>query len=174
MAEIAAVAAAAAVGVGQAVSAVAQSNALRTQAKQEKASGKRLLAQQTAMTRRESGQFAVDAFSSGLTGGSFGDVFTSQELEDAEFLGSIKQDTQNRVDNLRQASKNTLIVGLTKAAASTFQGVAGVKANQAALARQKAVSSQTASSAPRSAGGGAFNPGGFVHGGSSSRDPFTN
>lgn len=153
-----AMAAVIAAGVGQVVSTIAESSALRSEARQEQKSGDRLLRKQTAATRRDRGQFAVDAFASGLTGGSFGDVFTAQEIEDAEFLGSIKQDTQNRVDNLRRQATGGLIVGLSLAAATTFQGIAGIKAARAG----------------GGAGGGVWTPGANPHGGTSLSDPFTN
>lgn len=118
---------------GKAMSAIAQSNALRGQARAREIEGEQDLLASRRQLRQELGQQAVEAGASGLLGSSFNDVFESQAILDAEFLGQIKQRTDFDVENLKRQAKVTLTTGLIGAAASAAGGIAGAKGSSAAL-----------------------------------------
>lgn len=118
---------------GTAISAIAQANALRGQAEARKVEGEQELLSSKRQLRQELGQAAVGVGASGLLGSSFAGVFESQAIEDAEFLGRIKQRTDFDVANLKRQAKVTLITGLIGAASQAAGGVAGVKTGQAQL-----------------------------------------
>ena len=133
---------------GTAISAIAQANALRGQARARQVEGEQELSSSRRLLRQELGQAAVDVGASGLLGSSFASVFESQAIEDAEFLGRIKQRTDFDVANLKRQAKITLITGLISAGASAAGGIAGAKTNQALLAAaQRAADLQTAANA---------------------------
>ena len=119
---------------GKAISAIAQASALRGQAQARQVEGEQELLSARRQLRQELGQAAVEVGASGLLGSSFADVFESQALEDAEFLGRIKQRTDFDVLNLKRQAKVTLITGLIGAGASAAGGVAGIKSDNAKLA----------------------------------------
>ena len=119
---------------GTAISAIAQANALRGQARARQVEGEQELLSQKRQLRQELGQAAVDVGASGLLGGSFANVFESQAIEDAEFLGRIKQRTDFDVSNLKRQATVTLITGLIGAGAQAVAGGAQVKAGQARIA----------------------------------------
>ena len=130
---------------GTAISAIAQASALRGEAEARKVEGEQELLSSRRLLRQELGQAAVRVGASGLLGSSFASVFESQAIEDAEFLGRIKQRTDFDVANLKRQAKITLITGLISAGAEGVSGVAGVKADQARLAAaQRAVDLQAA------------------------------
>ena len=115
---------------GTAISAIAQANALRGQARARQVEGEQELLSQKRQLRQELGLSAVSVGASGLFGGSFADVFESQAIEDAEFLGRIKQRTDFDVANLKRQATVTLVTGLLGAGAQAAGGVAGVKAGK--------------------------------------------
>lgn len=118
---------------GTAVSAIAQANALRGQARARQVEGEQELLSQKRRLRQELGLAAVQVGASGLLGGSFSEVFESQAIEDAEFLGRIKQRTDFDVANLKRQSKIVLATGLIGAGAQAAGGVAGARADQARI-----------------------------------------
>lgn len=150
-----AIAAIAATAAGQAVSAIAQSNALRGQARARQIEGEQDLLASRRQLRQELGEAAVSAGASGLLGSSFTGVFESQAILDAEFLGQIKQRTDFDVANLKQQAKVTLITGLVGAAASAAGGIAGAKGDQAVLEAARGTAAR-ASEARRAASRGVF------------------
>lgn len=124
---------------GTAISSIAQANALRSQASARQVEGEQELLSQKRRLRQELGLSAVEAGASGFLGGSFANVFESQAILDAEFLGQIKQRTDFDVANLKQQSRTTLITGLIGAGAQAAGGIAkfkGVKAQEEFLNRQ--------------------------------------
>lgn len=129
-----AIAAVVVTAAAQAMSAIAQSNALRGQARARQIEGEQDLLASKRQLRQELGEAAVSAGASGLLGSSFAGVFESQAILDAEFLGQIKQRTDFDVENLKRAAKVTLITGLVGAAASAAGGIAGAKGSAATLA----------------------------------------
>lgn len=131
MAQIAAVVL---VAVGSAISAIAKANALRAEARARQIEGEQELLSSRRQLRQELGQAAVSVGASGLLGSSFANVFQSQAIEDAEFLGRIKQRTDFDVASLRKASKVALITGLIGAGAQAFGGIAGVRQGQGQVA----------------------------------------
>lgn len=124
-------------GTGIAISTIAQANALRGEAEAREVEGKQELLSSKRQLRQELGQAAVAVGASGLLGSSFADVFESQAIEDAEFLGRIKQRTDFDVANLKRQAKITLVTGLTSAVATTAGGIAGAKGVQAQLESAK-------------------------------------
>ena len=106
---------------GQAVSSIAQANALRGEASARQTEGDQALLSAKRVLRQELGEDAVRVGASGLLGGSFAGVFESQAIEDAEFLGRMKQRTDFDVSNLKQQSKLTLITGLIGAGVQHVQ-----------------------------------------------------
>ena len=116
---------------GTAISAIAQANALRGQARARQVEGEQELLSQKRQLRQELGLSAASVGASGLFGGSFADVFESQAIEDAEFLGRIKQRTDFDVANLKRQATVTLVTGLLGAAGQAGKGVAGAKADKA-------------------------------------------
>ena len=118
---------------GTAISAITQANALRGQARARQIEGEQELLSSKRQLRQELGQAAVSVGASGLLGSSFANVFESQAIEDAEFLGRIKQRTDFDVANLKRQATITLITGLTSAAASAAGGIAGARLDQAQL-----------------------------------------
>lgn len=140
---------------GIAINAIASANALRGQAKAREIEGEQDLLASRRQLRQELGQDAVSAGASGLLGSSFVNVFESQAILDAEFLGQIKQRTDFDVENLKRQAKVTLITGLTSAAATAAGGVAGAQADKAALGaaeREAARQSAARSAATRTPG----------------------
>lgn len=119
---------------GTAISSIAQANALRGQAKARQIEGEQELLSQKRRLRQELGLAAVRVGASGLLGGSFSEVFESQAIEDAEFLGRIKQRTDFDVANLKRQSRIVLATGLIGAGAQAGVGIAGAKATQANIA----------------------------------------
>lgn len=132
------IAAAVAGAVGTAISAIAQANALRGQARARQIEGEQELLSSKRQLRQELGQAAVNVGASGLLGGSFADVFESQAILDAEFLGQIKQRTDFDVASLKRAATTTLVTGLIGAGAQAAVGAAGAKAGQARIASAEA------------------------------------
>lgn len=128
-----AIAAAVVSGAGMAISAISQAGALRGQAKARQIEGDQELQQARRQLRQELGLLAVGAGGSGLLGSSFANVFESQAIEDAEFLGRIKQRTDFDVANLKRQARVTMVTGLVSAGAATAGGLAGAKADQARL-----------------------------------------
>lgn len=126
-----AIAAAAIGAASSAISAISQANALRGQARARQVEGEQELLSQKRQLRQELGLSAVSVGASGLLGGSFADVFESQAIEDAEFLGRIKQRTDFDVANLKSQARSTLITGFIGASAQAAGGIAGAKAQQA-------------------------------------------
>ncbi len=118
---------------GTAISSIAQANALRGQAKARQIEGDQELLSQKRQLRQELGVSAVEVGASGLFGGSFANVFESQAILDAEFLGQIKQRTDFDVANLKRQSKLTLITGLIGAGTQAAGGIAGAKGQQARI-----------------------------------------
>lgn len=146
-----------ATAAGQAVSAIAQSNALRGQARARQIEGEQDLLASRRQLRQELGEAAVSAGASGLLGSSFTGVFESQAILDAEFLGQIKQRTDFDVANLKQQAKVTLITGLVGAAASAAGGIAGAKGDAARLdAARSSAAAQDISRSQLTSTGGAF------------------
>ena len=96
---------------GTAISAIAQANALRGQARARQVEGEQELLSQKRQLRQELGLSAASVGASGLFGGSFADVFESQAIEDAEFLGRIKQRTDFDVASLKRQATVTLVTG---------------------------------------------------------------
>ena len=123
---------------GTAISAIAQANALRGQAKARQIEGEQELLSSRRQLRQELGQAAVSVGASGLLGSSFANVFESQAIEDAEFLGRIKQRTDFDVANLKRQAKITLVTGLISAGAQGVGEVAEAKFRQAQLDAAKA------------------------------------
>lgn len=126
-----AVAAIVAATAGKAISAIAQANALRGEAEARGVEGAQELLSAKRQLRQELGQAAVGAGASGLLGSSFANVFESQAIEDAEFLGQIQQRTSFDVANLKRAARVTLVTGLLGAGATAAGGIAGAKADKA-------------------------------------------
>lgn len=117
---------------GAAVGAISQSQALRGQASARKEQGRQELEDARRQVRRDVGLGAVEAGASGLLTESFTSVFESQALEDAEFLGRIRQQTEFEVDQLRQAAKNALIKGGFDTASSFVGGKASASSSELA------------------------------------------
>lgn len=132
--------AAAVVGtVGTVISTISQANALRSQADARRIEGEQQLSTTKKQLRQELGQAAVGVGASGLFGSSFFNVFESQAIEDAIFLGRIKQRTDFDVANLKQQARNTMVSGLISAGTGLAGGIAGakgVKAQEEFLNRQ--------------------------------------
>lgn len=128
-----AIAAAVIGGAGMAISAISQAGALRGQAKARQIEGEQELQSARRQLRQELGLLAVGIGGSGLLGSSFSNVFESQIIEDAEFLGRIKQRTDFDVANLKRQARITMVTGLITAGAATTGGLAGAKADQARL-----------------------------------------
>lgn len=122
-----AVAAAVIAAVGITVSAITKANEQRSQAKARQVAGDQDLSAQKSLLRRQLGESAVSASASGLLGGSFDSVFTSQAIADAQFLGQIQQRTDFEVKSLKNAARSTLLVGFLSAASTVAGGVAGGK-----------------------------------------------
>lgn len=126
--------------VGGIVSSISKANALRSEAELRQIEGNQELLSQKRQLRQELGLSAVSAGASGLFGGSFADVFESQAIEDARFLGIIKQRTDFDVASLRQQAKSTLITGIFLAGTNTV--ISGARFSQskdeAAAARRSA------------------------------------
>lgn len=111
---------------GTAISAISQSQALRGQAAARKEQGRQEFESARQQVRRDIGLQATEVASSGLLTKSFDQFFDAQAIDDAEFLSSIRQQTEFDVDNLRQASKNALIGGAFGAGASLLGGKAEI------------------------------------------------
>ena len=122
---------------GTAISAIAQANALRGQARARQVEGEQELLSQKRQLRQELGQAAVSVGASGLLGGSFANVFESQAIEDAEFLGRIKQRTDFDVSNLKRQATVTLITGLIGAGAQAAKGGAKIADRKAFIKAQE-------------------------------------
>lgn len=119
---------------GTAISAISKANALRAQARARQIEGEQELLSSKRLLRQELGEQAVAAGASGLLGSSFAGVFESQAIEDAEFLGRIKQRTDFDVANLKRQSKLTLITGAIGVGAQAAGGVARVRGQEARVA----------------------------------------
>ncbi len=128
-----AIAAAVVGAAGQAISAISKANALRQESRLRQLEGEQELATSKKQLRQELGLRAVEAGASGLLGSSFANVFESQAIEDASFLGRIKQRTDFDVASLKSAARSTLISGLISAGASAAGGIASAKSSQAQL-----------------------------------------
>jgi hypothetical protein len=118
---------------GTAISAIAQANALRGQARARQVEGEQELLSSRRQLRQELGQAAVDVGASGLLGSSFANVFESQAIEDAEFLGRIKQRTDFDVASLKRQATITLVTGLISAGAGAAGGIAQARTDKATL-----------------------------------------
>ncbi len=116
---------------GTAISSIAQANALRGQARARQVEGDQELLSQKRQLRQELGLSAVEVGASGLFGGSFANVFESQAILDADFLGQIKQRTDFDVANLKSQSRLTLITGLIGAGTQVAGGVGQFKSIKA-------------------------------------------
>ena len=147
--------------VGGIVSSISKANALRSEAELRQIEGKQELLSQKRQLRQELGQSAVASGASGLFGGSFADVFESQAIEDAEFLGRIKQRTDFDVASLKRQATVTLVTGLLGAAGQAGKGVAGAKADKARVeaAERAALRDASARADQRSVKGNVFSTG---------------
>lgn len=155
-----AVAALIAVAAGQAIQAIAQANQLRAQADIAEEEGRQELLLAKRQVRREFGQSAVEAGAAGVQLASFQPVFTSQAIEDAEFLGRIQQATEIEVESLRRSARATLLTGLVQAGATAIGGAAAIRTERAQL---KAAKEQRRSILMAHPGGRLF-PGGNIFG----------
>ncbi len=122
---------------GQAIGAISQSNALRAQADARKTQGRQELQLARRQLRRDIGQQAVEAAGSGLRSSSFTNVFDSQAIEDAQFLGRIRQQTAFDTQNLRRQSTSALIGGAFDVGTSLLAGFGQKQAQAASLAAAK-------------------------------------
>lgn len=118
---------------GEAIGAISQSNAFRGQADARREQGRQELDIARRQLRRDVGQQAVEAAASGLLTSSFANVFDSQAIEDAQFLGRIRQQTEFEVENLRRQSTSALIGGAFGAGTSLLAGFAQKQAQEAAV-----------------------------------------
>lgn len=132
------IAAAIVLAIGATLSTIAQANALRGQARARQVEGEQELSTRKRQLRQELGLSSVSAGASGLLGSSFSDVFESQAIEDAEFLGRIKQRTDFDVANLERQATVTLITGLIGAAGQALGGISSAKGQQARVASLEA------------------------------------
>lgn len=103
---------------GAMISGITKFNELQSQRRARQEQGAQELASQKALLRRQQGEQIVGAFSSGLTGGSFGEVFTAQAVEDAQFLGRIAQRTEFEQKSLKHAAQSTLFGSFIEAGSS--------------------------------------------------------
>lgn len=122
---------------GQAIGAISQSNALRAQADARKAQGRQELDLARRQLRRDIGQQAVEAAASGLRTSSFTNVFDSQAIEDAQFLGRIRQQTAFDTQNLRRQATSELIGGAFDVGTSLLAGFGQQQAQKAAVRAAK-------------------------------------
>lgn len=118
---------------GQLIQAGSQASALRRQAGARIEAGERDLAVAGRQVRRDIGQQAVEAAASGLLTTSFTDVFDSQAIEDANFLGSIRQQIEFDVENLRRQKRTALIGGAIGAGTAIIGGFIQKAAQEKAL-----------------------------------------
>lgn len=125
-----AIVAAVVAAAGEIVSSIANSNALRSQAKARKEEGAQALLSSKRQLDQELGQSLVGAGASGLLGSSFAGVFDSQAIEDAEFLGRIKQRTDFDVASLKQQARQTLLTGIFLAGSGASKSLIGAKSGQ--------------------------------------------
>lgn len=132
------------IGTAGIISSIAQASALRGQAKARQVEGQQELLSARRQLRQELGQAAVEVGASGLLGSSFANVFESQAIEDAEFLGRIKQRTDFDVANLKRQAKVTLITGLIGAGVFSAVGIAKARLNKAQLQAAERAASREA------------------------------
>lgn len=123
---------------GTAISAITTANQQRSAAKARQVQGEQDLAAQKTLLRRQLGEAAVSASASGLLGGSFDAVFTSQAIADANFLGQIKQRTDFEVKSLKNAAKSTLLTGAIGAGTQLAGGIAGARQAKEGIASARA------------------------------------
>lgn len=155
--------------VGAVVGAVSQSNALRAQAIMREREGKTERGIASRQFRRDIGQQAVEAAGTGLLTGSFNQIFEQQAIEDARFLGRMRQQTAFEVGNLRKESANALVGGAFSAVSGGLGGFGQQKAQSASVRSAK----QATPGARLRPGRNPFGPNRGTFSRGLSRDPFT-
>lgn len=155
-----AVAAAVVAVVGAVVSTIAETQGIQAQAKARAKTGERELGVARRQTRRDIGAQAVQAGGTGLLGASFTDVFDTQAIEDANFLGGIRQQIEFDIEALDREQKSAAVSGVFKAISAGLGGAGQAQGQKAAVAS----ANRAAGAPPPRTGRGASDRQGRRHG----------